>query len=283
MRTDLVYDVGMNNGDDTAHYLHRGFKVVAIEADPTLAADARERFADAIAKGQLELLNLAIGPRDEMAEFWICDEKREWNSFDRSFSSRNGLPHHSIPVRCRPFREVLQEYGVPLYLKIDIEGHDHYCLDALDSADLPRYISLEMGPFEMLFRLRALGYTGFKLITQNDHTQLMVDMFSVRALLKRSLRAYPTLYSLGRRLARAWPPAGSYPVTDLNGSRSADWMFKLGSSGPFAEETAGPWQTLEDVAYTWTAYQLGHSRYGEPRLDIWHDVHARLPDTPEAG
>jgi hypothetical protein len=30
----LIYDVGMNNGDDTAYYLRRGFRVVAIEPNP---------------------------------------------------------------------------------------------------------------------------------------------------------------------------------------------------------------------------------------------------------
>jgi putative ABC transport system substrate-binding protein len=32
----LIYDVGMNNGDDTAYYLRRGFRVLAIEANPDL-------------------------------------------------------------------------------------------------------------------------------------------------------------------------------------------------------------------------------------------------------
>ncbi len=33
---DLVYDIGMNNGDDTAYYLSLGFRTVAIEANPEL-------------------------------------------------------------------------------------------------------------------------------------------------------------------------------------------------------------------------------------------------------
>jgi hypothetical protein len=41
---NLVYDVGMNNGDDTAHYLECGYRVVAIEADPLLVRNARQRF-----------------------------------------------------------------------------------------------------------------------------------------------------------------------------------------------------------------------------------------------
>jgi hypothetical protein len=46
MTADLLYDVGMNNGDDTAYYLYKGFRVVAVEADPVLVEAARERFAE---------------------------------------------------------------------------------------------------------------------------------------------------------------------------------------------------------------------------------------------
>jgi hypothetical protein len=34
MKSDLIYDVGANNGNDTDHYLRRGFRVLAIEANP---------------------------------------------------------------------------------------------------------------------------------------------------------------------------------------------------------------------------------------------------------
>jgi len=39
----LIYDVGMHNGDDTAYYLWRGFRVVAIEPNPELVATAANR------------------------------------------------------------------------------------------------------------------------------------------------------------------------------------------------------------------------------------------------
>jgi hypothetical protein len=44
----LIYDVGMNNGDDTAYYLWCGFRVIAIEVNPELAADVAQRFAHQI-------------------------------------------------------------------------------------------------------------------------------------------------------------------------------------------------------------------------------------------
>jgi hypothetical protein len=47
----------MNNGDDTAYYLSRGFRTVAIEANPELVKYAKARFAREIASGRLIILN----------------------------------------------------------------------------------------------------------------------------------------------------------------------------------------------------------------------------------
>jgi hypothetical protein len=43
MVSDLVFDVGMNDGADTVHYLSRGFRVIAVEADPVLSNTAIPR------------------------------------------------------------------------------------------------------------------------------------------------------------------------------------------------------------------------------------------------
>lgn len=276
MITDLIYDVGMNDGDDTAYYLHKGYRVVAVEVDPVLIEQARERFAEPIRRGRLELVQAAIGPRRETAQFWICEGKSVWNSFDRQIASRDGHNCHSIDVECRPFRDLLDQYGVPFYLKVDIEGNDMYCVADLDQRDLPKYFSLEMGrQLEPLFMLRDLGYSRFKLITQNDHSQMAIDPFSVAQLVKQRLRPYPSLYRLGQRVAGLGRRFAS-PSTQSNdhGINGQHWTFALGSSGPFGEDTAGSWQTFDEVALTWVTYQVGRSSYGPPCLDVWHDLHA---------
>ena len=282
MTNDLIFDVGMNNGDDTAYYLFKGFRVVAIEADPTLIDCARERFAEPIRQGRLELANVAIGPREETAPFWICEGKSEWNSFDRRISSRDGHTCHAIDVHCRPFRDLLKQYGVPYYLKIDIEGHDIFCVADLDPRDLPRYLSLEMGSVDSLWALRDVGYKSYKLITQNDHSQLSVDPLSFKELVKRQLRPHPALYRFGSSLARAGrqilPVASVHSNHHGPKTNGRSWTFNFGSSGPFGEDTNGPWRTLEQTAYTWITFQLGHTVYGPPgpaHSSVWHDVHAR--------
>ena len=276
MIADLIYDVGMNDGDDTAYYLHEGYRVVAVEVDPTLIEQARERFAGPILERTLDLVQAAIGPRRETAPFWICEGKSVWNSFDRQMASREGHTCYAIEVECRQFRDLLEQYGVPFYLKVDIEGHDTYCVADLDQQDLPKYVSLEIGrQLEPLFMLRDLGYSRFKLITQNDHRQHAIDPIRGNQRMKQRLQPYPSLYRLGRRVAglrRRLSSSSTLPRSKgINGNH---WTFALGSSGPFGEDTAGSWQTFDEVAFTWLTYQLGRSCYGQPNVWVWHDLHA---------
>src|SRR5215510_10616127 len=109
---------------------------------------------------------------------------------------------------------------------------------------------------DALFRRLEVGSTVSNMITQNDHTQLAVDLFSTREWLKRQLRPHSSLYQLGGHLAKArehlpsfWSRrrrSASATPTHANG-----WKFELGSSGPFGEDTDGTWQTFDDAAYTW--------------------------------
>ena len=98
-QADLVFDVGMHNGDDTAFYLYQGYRVVSVEADPTLAKSASIRFAEQIAAGRLTVCNAGIAESTGTATFWICDDKTEWNSFDERIAARNGNRHHAVESR----------------------------------------------------------------------------------------------------------------------------------------------------------------------------------------
>ena len=46
MIPDLTYDVVMHNGDDTAYYLYKGYRVVAVDADPDSNLAATLGFPD---------------------------------------------------------------------------------------------------------------------------------------------------------------------------------------------------------------------------------------------
>ncbi len=166
MEADLIYDVGAHRGEDTAHYLRSGYRVVAVEANPRLAESLSRRFAaDPVA-----VVNAGIGSRGGTATFWVNDANDEHSSFDREVGCREGTPCTAVEVECVTFRSLLERHGVPFYLKIDIEGADGLCLDSLSPGDLPAYVSIESHTADYVDRLSELGYRRFKLVDQTRHS-----------------------------------------------------------------------------------------------------------------
>lgn len=99
----LIYDVGMNRGDDAAFYLALGYDVVGFEVDRVNAAHCRSRFAQEIDLGRLTV-------------------------FEGS-----GLEIH----------EPLQQHGVPHFMKVGARSAVRRCLELLASAQgRPRFLSI---------------------------------------------------------------------------------------------------------------------------------------------
>jgi len=81
MDPKLVYDVGVHRGEETAYYLHKGFRVVGVEASPAMADHLRNRFRLEIASGALQLLEVGVAEFEGELDFWVCDAVSEWSSF----------------------------------------------------------------------------------------------------------------------------------------------------------------------------------------------------------
>jgi len=71
--SDLIYDIGMHEGEDSKFYLAKGFRVVAVEADPLLCEQAADRLGQFIQSGQLTIVNRAIAPTRGPIILYRCD------------------------------------------------------------------------------------------------------------------------------------------------------------------------------------------------------------------
>lgn len=283
MVRDLIYDVGMNNGDDTAYYLARGFRVIAIEANPRLADEGAKRFAAEVSAGRLKILNVGVSDRDGEFPFWICETTSEWSSFHREIASRNGAPHHSLAVRCVRFGTIMADHGVPFFLKIDIEGNDMLCLRELGGNALPKYVSLEAAVPDPIDHLSGLGYTAFKCISQLNFLPLEIPPTAEQIRFERTLEL---LYSRNvfHRLRRLLGARRRWNQR-LDESRTRDgWKFPVGSSGPFGDELPGRWQSADEMRATYAEFQE-RIRSGERSIfwddreySFWVDLHARRED-----
>ena len=207
----LAFDVGANNGDDTLYYLKRGMRVVAIEANPTLAQELSVRFSEEVKLGRVTVLNVAI----------VEDSRQEIDFFlnDDNDTISTVIPHdstagfRSIRVAARRLPDLVREYGIPLYIKLDIEGIDDAVLeDMFEAGYKPQLISAEGHSIGTFSQFVKAGYRKFKIVE-------------------------------GRFVHR---PYYALKMTDNTGD-STFCEFPKGSSGPFGDDIPGPWLNLDDT------------------------------------
>lgn len=256
-----IFDVGVNDGADTAFYLSQGFRVIGIEASPSMAEHLRQKFRAELDDARFILIEAGIGAANGTADFWVCDDHSDWSSFDKAVACRNGARHHSVRVTTRRFDDILDEHGVPFYCKIDIEGHDRLCLEQMDVSTAPDHLSIEMAHSDGIVdleRLRELSYARFKIISQTSFAQ-------PKPLLRRLTSQFNP--AQGSRLLRLERLAAG--VTKIG-----DWSFRYGSSGPFGEMTAGPWRTFDEAAELWHFLHTLDHRNNAGGIGDWYDIHA---------
>jgi FkbM family methyltransferase len=180
----LIYDVGMNIAEDTPYYLAKGFRVVAIEANPQMVDNARQRFAAEIAAGNLILVQGAVAKaRGSSLTFYICDTMSALSTTEKLLveqHKKGGAVFHEVEVEAIPFADILRTHGMPHYMKVDIEGCDLLCLEALHAFnERPESLSVEVSfyNYRQLMQLAAtLGYTKFQLIPQSSIAEQRVPV-----------------------------------------------------------------------------------------------------------
>lgn len=164
---NLVFDIGAHNGCDTAYYLHKGYRVVAVEANPILADALRAVNKAAIKAGSLIVEGVGVAAAAGQMEFWVCDDKSEWSSFNRENAMRRGYTHHAVTVSCVTLQDLIDRHGVPWFMKVDIEGNDRLVVEQLTPNSMPEYISVESyGGTKSISDLADKGYKHFKVVDQ---------------------------------------------------------------------------------------------------------------------
>lgn len=274
----LAYDVGVYDGADTAHYLSLGYRVIGVEASPDLCEKLRHKFAAEIAAGRYTLLNVAIGERDhEVLPFWLS-ENPQWNSFDHAAATREGKSATRIDVPTQTTASIFREHGVPEFLKVDIEGFDHVCLQGMGEA-CPRYVSFEADKQhcdELVLDLYYRGYTQFSLVQQRQMRPVVLPaagtlahvQWSARQWLRWLLRKHSGIHRAiaGVRSSLRWGGRRRAHQKDPNKLT----MINPGLT-PMQHQV---WHGLSEFLWLW------RNVIASGMIDSsWYDVHASRPDT----
>ena len=235
--------------------------MVGVQANPAMADHLRDRFKSEIATGALQLLEVGVAEIEGELDFWVCDAVTEWSSFNEKKAGVGGKTSRPVKVRTLPFTHILERHGVRFYCKIDIEGNDHLCLEGIDAADKPQYVSVEMSLAKRdrdLSLLHALGYRKFKIISQ-------VTFGPARSALQIALSYIPG--RIRRRIKRM-------EKSTFGRLRDGDWRFAFGSSGTFGENLPGHWFDYDRAVAAWRVINSIFVRQKSSGLGEWYDIHA---------
>jgi FkbM family methyltransferase len=164
---DLIFDLGVFDGQDSRYYLDKGFRVVAVEAHPEYAMQAKTIFASEIAEGRYTLIDRAVSDRDDQKiSFFMLGAQ---SSTIKELAERNGTSRHAT-VSTISIATLIARHGVPYYLKCDIEGADDGVVQQLTELDaLPRFLSIETPSADSIPALQSLGYDRFQIVNQTYH------------------------------------------------------------------------------------------------------------------
>lgn len=270
---NVVFDIGLHKGEDTEFYLKKGFDVVAFEANPNLIEHCARRFRQHTAQGRLHIVEGAIAPEaaGERLAFYKNVQKSVWGTIEPSWADRNqrlGTESIKIEVPRTDLASAFRVYGMPYYLKIDIEGADYVVLQDLQKCnDRPCYVSIEAEKVDFaqlkdtLGMLGGLGYRAFKAVQQATIPNMEIVTTTVQG----------------------------EPVRHV---------FVSGASGPFGEDLPGSWSgydaCLRQFETIFRLYRLfgddgivsgapggallmrGLTRLYRKPLPGWYDIHAKL-------
>ncbi len=271
MKTNLVYDVGAHNGSDTEYYLSLGHDVLAIEADPTLAAHLRQRFSREIADGKVQVLQCGVTQTDGTLPFYVCPGLTIWNSFSPGWATSRGMAVVEVQVPTRRFESILAEYRAPFFLKVDIEGLDGLCIKAIERKHAPKFVSFEANSdaFDLVLHLHGMGYKRFAMVDQYTLRDVAIPQIGTDAHMKWAAT------QRARRFSRqhAWAARLIKPTRPRRKGGRAQAEFRNGGAGPTPMLRRSGWQPIEEFSYTWT------SLLGAGLLETsWYDVHVALED-----
>jgi FkbM family methyltransferase len=176
---DLIFDIGANEGFKTDLFLRLGASVVAIDPDETNQSILRERFAKLrLVRRPLTIVGKAVSDKSASETMWIDGPgsavntlSQKWANSLNANKARHAHAHSGLEfarqktVETTTVEDLMCTYGVPLFIKIDVEGYELNVIRGLQrpvaylsfEVNLPEFQAEGLQCIELLKHLSPVG------------------------------------------------------------------------------------------------------------------------------
>jgi FkbM family methyltransferase len=175
-KSDLIFDVGANQGSKTAIFLRLGARVVAVEPDEANQQILKEMFLRRrFVPKPVHIIGKALGERCAVETMWIDEPGSAKNTLsqkwvqtlrndDERFGHRLNFKQRK-EVETTTLENLIVDHGLPIYIKIDVEGFELNVLRGLRhpipylsfEVNLPEFRSEGLQSVELLGALAIRG------------------------------------------------------------------------------------------------------------------------------
>ena len=177
----LAFDIGSNVGDTIHYLLTRYDKIVGFEPNPSLA----EHVSNVFQNNNVKIVQKGLSSKKEIKPFYISDVKNVISTFSNDWITKSRFTGNDwntvINVESITLDDVIDLYGIPDFIKIDVEGYEYEVLKGLTKLLDNTLFGFEWA--EELFdntenavkHVQDIGYTKFAY-TNEDNLSLMDNL-----------------------------------------------------------------------------------------------------------
>lgn len=168
---DSVFDVGANIGNKTAEYLANGVKkVVCFEPQAELVKQLTTRFQE---DPRVTILSCGLGKEESEVKLYPCDANTIATMSEKfqtgRFKEQGYTWRDPVSVKVCTAAAMIEKYGCPDFMKIDVEGYEYSVIRGLPKQPLPKTLSFEYSEefseeyIKIICLLQLKGYQKFNL------------------------------------------------------------------------------------------------------------------------
>jgi len=172
----LVFDIGANHGTKTDIFLRLGARVIAVDPDETNQQALKEAFLQyRVNPRAVTIIGKAVSDKVATETLWIDEPGSAKNTLSPKWvqalrNDKNRFGHQlrfgeAKQIETTTLDQLIEAYGAPFFIKIDVEGHELSVLRGLRcpvpyvsfEVNLPDFLEEGLRCVELLQRLAKNG------------------------------------------------------------------------------------------------------------------------------
>ncbi|MDP2736260.1 MAG: FkbM family methyltransferase [bacterium] len=178
---DLIFDIGANKGDLSEIFLKLKARVICVEPQLDCIKKLNEKFGE---NKNVIILPLGVSDRNSKLKIYASQTSSENATFSEKWRKEGRFKQEVWQetglVNMVTLDELIKQYGVPRFCKIDVEGYEHNVIQGLSSNGI-YCISFEFS-YEFLNDtinccqyLQRLGYNKFNFSIESNYDLELVE------------------------------------------------------------------------------------------------------------